>query len=201
MKLSAIITLLLVLAGLSGCATVDISRVTTEQGMAQETGPKLNVVERASAKMTALFRKNGWCSNTPREDAQTATDILLHGMKADTSAKTQTENMPVGTPSGLSENLQLASREVAQMTKVAEVFLTIADDTAILDRELSLLEMVLLSAREAQSRFEQEVKDHRKLENEFEAYRNSVRSLKTVTDFYGERTRAQIMGVAQKMRS
>lgn len=185
--------------GLTACATVDLSQVAIEQKTAQIAEPIQNVVELASTKMTALFVSKGWSKGDLKQKTMTATNVLLNGIGA---SKPDHTDVPAITFNAqqLSADLKLANEQVLQTTKAAEVFLVTADVATGLDNELSLLETSLLSAREAEARFGQSVKEAGTYSNRqhFETLQASIGELKTVTDAYGDRIRANISGAASR---
>jgi len=184
--------LTLILTGLTACTTVDLSQVAVKQQSAIQTTPKLNVVEKASASLTSLFRDKGWSRSGPKQKTQTATSIFLNGMNKNTTGHTATPVM--GNATRLSADLKQAVLSVNQTTKAAEVFLAMADGATSLDRELSSLETALLSAHEAQTRFGKSItlNSSSANEREFQALQHSITALKTVTNSYGDRIRQQI---------
>ncbi len=103
----------------------------------------------------------------------------------------------------LDADISKANTQIRQTSKAAEVFLTIADDHAKLDRELSMLEKALLSAREAETGFAQPVArfDDAQLKRDLVTLSESVDRLKHVTDAYGDRIRSQITARAGASKS
>ena len=191
----------LIIGGLSACTTVDLSQVAIEQPQVSIEKPNLNVVERASQSLTSTFRAKGWCKTGPEEKTRTATNVLLNGI----GSGQKNTPVPVATLSRaqLSAELTDANTHVVQATKAAEVYLVMADAKAELDNELSLLETALLSAREAETRFDKALEKsggfmaRRKLK----ILSKSVDNLKNVTDAYGDRIRQQIAARASASRS
>ncbi len=179
--------------GLSACATVDLSQVAIEKEPRQTVRPLQNVVELASAKLTSVFTKKGWCKSGPKQKTMTATNVLLNGIGAAGSNHSDVSKIIIN-PRQLSADLKLANEQVLQTTKAAEVFLVTAGAATGLDNELSLLETALLSAREAETRFGQSVKAAGTYSSrqQFETLQASIGGLKTVTDAYGDRIRANI---------
>ncbi|MBL4766205.1 MAG: hypothetical protein JKY94_00525 [Rhodobacteraceae bacterium] len=153
--------------------------------------------------MVALFESKGWCKTSPKEKAQTAASVLLNGMDMDTQEPSPILSVSV---TQLSEDLNLANAHVKQTTKAAEVFLATADEMTELGQELSLLETALLSAHQAEHGFEATMILSTKglserHQSEFETLQSSIKKLKTVTDAYGDRIRAQISARSQHARS
>lgn len=194
MKLPAI-GVTLVLSGLTACTTVDLSQVAVQSQPTQTTPAQQNVVERASLSLTSKFREEGWCSGGPQEKTQTATSVLLNGIQ---SSSLQTETKPRVEASDIRTDLRTASQHVEQATKAAEIFLETSDQIVELDKELSLLETALLSAREAEVRFGETVKVNG-LETalgDLSNLQNAITALKDVTDKYGDRARSNIANKA-----
>lgn len=201
-------TILTILSGfclcmMSACTTVDLSQVSFEKTQQPSSVHAQNVVERASKTMVALFESRGWCKTSPKEKTQTAASVLLNGMDMD--AQTPSLTMSVSATQ-LSKDLGVANDHVKQTTKAAEVFLATAEEIAELGQELSLLEAALLSAREAEHGFEDAMILSTKSlserhQSEFEDLQFSIKQLKTVTDAYGERMRAQISARSERAHS
>jgi hypothetical protein len=189
----------LVLSSLTACTTVDLSQVAIQSEPVQSTPAKQNIVERASAKLTASFREKGWCSGGPQEKTQTATSVLLNGVDAE-NERDQKTSILMTSIDGLGPDLKLANEQVMQATKAANIYLEMSETNTEFDRELSALETALLSAREAEGRFGSVVTgaEHRE---QLETLKNSIVMLKTVTDQYGERARLNIAVKSSKSRS
>jgi len=182
----------LVVTGLGACTTVDLSQISESQERSIILAPAQNVVERASHSLTAMFRGKGWCKGTPQEKTQSATSVLLNGV-TNASAK-QTSTLIYNSGAALRADMLTAAVQVNQTTKAAEVFLSMADELTELEAELSSLEIALLSARQAQSKFGLALVNFDTPENKriHGDLTRSVDGLKTVTDAYGVRLRRQI---------
>ena len=193
MKLRALSVVVVLAVGLPACTTVDLSQVAIQSESVAPTPLKKNVVERASAALTSTFRSKGWCSGGPQEKTQTATSVLLNGVDSTPISKHNTE-LKYTSETQLAADLVSANEQVIQTTKAAEVFLTISEDVADVDSELSLLETALLSAKEAETRFEKAVTNtgSSSLRQNLETLQSSVQSLKEITDLYGDRARSTI---------
>lgn len=202
MRLGEISVAMLLAVSLPACTTVDLSQVAVQSEAIAPVQEKQNVVERASATLTSVFRDKGWCSGGPHEKTQTATSVLLNGVDS-TQINTQNTQLTFTSEHQLSAALATANDHVVQTTKAAEVFLSISDDVTEVDSELSLLETALLSAREAETRFEKAVVDSQRssVRQEFEVLQGSVKSLKTVTDKYGDHARSAIANKSLSSRS
>jgi len=179
--------------GFPACTTVDLSQVAIQSESVAPAPATQNVVERASAALTSNFRSKGWCSGGPQEKTQTATSVLLNGVDSTPISKHNTE-LKYSNETQLAADLVSANEQVIQTTKAAEVFLSISEDVTDVDSELSLLETALLSAKEAESRFEKAVAKTGSsvVRQNFEALQTSVHSLKKVTDLYGDHARSTI---------
>ena len=193
MKLRALSVVVVLAVGLPACTTVDLSQVAIQSEAVAPAPVQQNVVERASAALTSTFRSKGWSSGGPQEKTQTATSVLLNGVDSTPISKHNTE-LKYTSETQLAADLVSANEQVIQTTKAAEVFLTISEDVTDVDSELSLLETALLSAKEAETRFEKAVTDtgSPSLRQNLEALQSSVQSLKEITDLYGDRARSSI---------
>ncbi|MBL4870449.1 MAG: hypothetical protein JKX72_05800 [Robiginitomaculum sp.] len=187
---------------LSACTTVDLSQVSLEKS--RQTKPLAavqNVVEKASRSMAALFVSKGWCKDSAANPTQTAASVLLNGKVNNIENDIETvKNM--GSRQ-LSADINLAKNHIAQTTKAAEIFLTTADEFSELDKELSMLEAALLSAKEAETKFGKIIilTANSKNQEELEELKISIGKLKKVTDAYGDRTRGQIASKSNRIRS
>lgn len=202
MKLRALSVVVVLSIGVPACTTVDLSQVSIQSEASAAVPAKQNVVERASAALMSKFRSKGWCSGGPQEKTQTATSVLLNDVDStlienyDTSLKFSNETQ-------LAAELISANEHVMQTTKAAEVFLAISKGITDVDSELSLLETALLSAKEAESRFEKAVAitGSSTVRQNFEALQTSVQSLKKITDRYGDHARSSIVTKSITTRS
>ena len=191
----------LVIGGLSGCTTVDLSQIAIEQTKTVSKAPDLNIVERASHSLTSQFRTKGWSKSGPDEKTKTATNVLLNGIRTDEHNAQQ--HVVTISREQLGNDLIEANKQVVQATKAAEVFLAMAEGNTGLDSELAQLERALLSSREAESHFNKVIEitggfmNRRRLKS----LSKSVNNLKIVTDAYGDRIRQQIAAQALVNRS
>lgn len=195
----------IVLTGISACAmsactTVDLSQVSFEPQAKISVERAHNVVEKAAHSMMALFEKKGWCKTDLREKTQTAASVLLNGM--DKEEHTPVPTLIVSTQQ-LSEDIELANEQVEQITKAAEVYMATTEDTVDMGDELTLLESALLTAREAETGFDISLDQvgTAGTQRKFGNFQASIKDLKSVTDIYGDRMRAQIALRSQRERS
>ncbi|NNC36849.1 MAG: hypothetical protein EX271_13405 [Acidimicrobiales bacterium] len=191
-----------VLVGLPACTTVDLSQVAVQSEAIPAVQEEKNVVERASLTLTSVFRDKGWCSGGPQEKTQTATSVLLNGVKA-TPASKQKSDLTFKSEEQLAAALAVANEHVVKTTKAAEVFLSMTDEMADVDSELSLLETALLSAREAKTRFDKAAASSQSsvVRQDFQTFQASVISLKAITDQYGDHARTTIANKSMESRS
>lgn len=192
----------LVVMGLGACTTVDLSQISASQEQTLAVTPTHNVVERASTTLTSMFRSKGWCKGSPQEKTQTATSILLNG-RQDGGGGQSKMALSYSYGTALHADLIAANEQVMQTTKAAEVYLSMSSEQTELGAELSSLETALLSAREAQIRFGIALENHETPENirVYDELKNSVDTLKTVTDAYGLHLRRQIAASSTRTRS
>ena len=207
-KVYLVSSLMVMTGALSACTTVDLSQVSLETTPdAVQTEPQKNIVERASVDLTQTFRAKGWSTSGPREKATTATMMLLNGRD---SAKKNAAAKQVTYPTAkaLLVDVTQANLKIRQTTKAAEVYLSMADDVVSLEGELSALEEALLAAYEARDNFKHAAiaqglnsQTDRQFTTKFDGMAQSLVGLKTVTDQYGERIRANIAAQATGTRS
>lgn len=193
MKLRAFSVVVVLSMGFGACTTVDLSQVAAQSDSSSVAPEKQNIVERASAALTSTFRTKGWCSGGPQEKTQTAASVLLNGVDSSQIEKSD-ETISYASEAQLASELVNANDHIVQTTKAAEVFLSFSNEISDVDSELSLLETALLSAKEAESRFEKAVARTRNstVRQNFDTLQTSVQSLKSVTDLYGARARSTI---------
>lgn len=176
--------------GLSACSTVDLTQVAVSNQIPQQIEkPQKNVVERASKKLTDTFAANHWSRAQAKFKPQTAASVLLNGLKKETRSNVNTYS---GTT--LERDLEQAKSLVIQTKTAAEIYLAMAEVSADISNELACLESALLSARQAQSNFQNYVKTKSRLKHTpaLQAYEGAVSDLQSVTDVFGERTRTAI---------
>ncbi len=186
---------------LSACTTVDLSQVSMNKKPVALVKPVQNVVEKAAMSMTAMFTRKGWCEVSTTQ-TQSATSMLLNGVEDKPSQVTLHADVVLSSRQ-LSDDLILAQEQVNQTTKAAEIFLTMSEEVSDFDKELSLLETALLSAREAEGNFETtlELVANQKNHQQYKDFQNSVGKLKRITDAYGDRIRHQITMRANRSQS
>lgn len=187
---------------LTGCTTVDLSQVTVEKQPSISATLKKNVVERACIAMADVFDSKGWSKNKPKQTMQTATSILLHGMKKETVPRISISKS-VSNVHLLSQDIKLAKLQISQTTKAAEVHLVTLQETVTVGHELSLLETALISARQAEDNFAAAlIRANKPLSvREFVAFQHEINQLKLITNDYGVRMRRQIASQATEGKS
>ncbi len=186
---------------LSACTTVDLSQVSMDQKPIASVKPIQNVVEKAAISMAAMFTRKGWCAVSTTQSQSTA-NMLLNGIESKPSQATLHADVILSSRQ-LSDDLILAQEQVNQTTKAAEIFLTMSEKVSSFDKELSLLETALLSAREAEGNFQTMLGlvANQKNHQHYKEFQNSVDQLKLITDAYGDRIRHQISARANRSQS
>ncbi len=189
MRLVALVGLL---AGLSACATVDLTPIISEQELRATAAAPHNIVERTSLALSEKFEQEGWNDGDAAQKTQGFADILLHGKNRVGGPKSA--RVEAGAVQQFSADIIIATDHVVQASKAAEIFLTIADAHADLTPELLVLEAALLAGRSGQNYFSQ-IKNHTQItvhEQHWARYKSAIQRLQIITNDYGMRVRENI---------
>lgn len=172
----------------SGCATVDISEMTSPVAAKAEAPAEKNIVLRAARKLFASFQSKGFIEKTSRKKMQSAASILLNGLEereltSDVSYKSR--NLPRST---VVADIVYASQQVSRTANAAEVYFELSEGKRKLKEELVELEQALIFSREASVEFESIVGSSNA---ELQGLNVEVERLKLITDNFGRRVRDQ----------
>ena len=180
------------------CTTVDMTGMGSMgagANVAQSSGP--NVVEKATAKLFALFTSRGWSTHDSRKRMESAANMLLNGLDTkrlshDPSGYVDT----VASRDALVRDMLQADDQIEQTIKAAEVFLAMTEAGDDVRDELADLEQALLASRQAQKLFTAAADVHGATD-ELSHIEDCVDRLRDVTDEFGRRVRrAQNRNVA-----
>ena len=194
MKLTkACVLLVLPMAGLSACSTVDLSQVAVTQSREKIVQPKKTVVERATTRLTRNFQEKGWCEVVEQDKTAKFASLLLKGIKTTPEARQATPLQRVSIRQ-LRRDIHLASIQIRQTTKAADVFLNLNGGAEELDPELGRLETALTSARQAESHFIglQSPEVAKVLMPDMDKLHQAIINLQKITDSYGEQIRQSL---------
>ena len=139
--------------GLCACATVDMSAMGAAPGpkaAATASGP--NVIEKATAKLFAMFSSKGWSTHSSRKRMQSAASLLLNGFE-DKSLSTEPSRYAAIDPQMFADDVRVANQHISDTVDAAEIFLATADAGEDVRDELGDLEQALLASRQAQAVF------------------------------------------------
>lgn len=178
---------------ISACATVDLNDVAMQGKPSVTKVVDMNVVQRATSKLYAVFTSRGFVHKDSRKKMRSAARVLLEGLEE----KDVTQAAPVGYAALATDSrvvlsdLRIASSHVEQTTKAAEVYLAMAPAEKKLRKELVSLEKSLIASREAAVIFEEALvkTSGRASDREFLSFKKSVNELRDVTNAFGDRVR------------
>lgn len=178
----------------TGCATVDLqSMAGMERSTAAVSETDTNVVERAVAKLRAVFASRGFGEKSSQKKMQAAADVLMNGLNASLSADPQYDDLP-RLIAEVREDMRLATRHVEQTTRAAEIYLEVAPEDRLLDKELDSLQAALLASERASRGFSAALENYEtgssQTNPDLIAFRTSVDALRESTDAFGARVRA-----------
>ncbi len=185
---------------MTACATVDLNDVAMQSKPMTAKAVDVNVVQRATAKLYAVFSSRGFVQKDSRKKMRSAARVLLEGLEQ----KDVTQTAAIGYAdlaidrNVVLSDIRMASTHVEQTTKAAEVYLAMAPAEKKLRKELVSLEKALIASREASTIFEEALikTTGRASEGEFLSYKSSVNELRDITNAFGDRVReAQIRKV------
>lgn len=172
----------------TGCATVDMTEMTSPVVAKAEAPAERNIVLRAASKLYSAFRSKGFVAKTSRKKMQSAASILLNGLE-ERELTSQVDYSAQNLPRAIViEDIAYATQHVRQTANAAEIYFDMSEGKRKLREELGELEQALLSSREASATFEQVVgSDSLEIRN----LDLEIDRLKTVTDNFGKRVREQ----------
>lgn len=172
---------------LTACATVDLTDTSSMSSTAQSALIERNIVQRAASKLYAVFATKGWSTKSSKKRVQSAASVLLKGLEPTNAAsgfKYADQNKSAAI---VLADMREATQHVSQTTKAAEVYLSMAPAKVSLTEELSSLERALLMVRQAETVFAAALGNSN--EADITAFRQSVDTLRDVTNAFGDRVR------------
>lgn len=177
----------------SGCATVDLNSMAgTERTEAVASAPETNVIERAVARLKAVFASRGFGEKSSQKKMQAATNILLNGLSASQSSDPDYMDVP-RLVAEVREDMLIATQHVDQTTRAAEIYLEVVPDDRELDAELDNLQTALLSSERAARSFAAALDAYLTGSSDSNSdllnFNASVDALRSVTDAFGDRVR------------
>ncbi len=179
----------------SGCATVDMTEVALTKPETIAKSTDVNVVQRAATKLYTAFTNKGFVAKTSRNKMRTAAMTLLKGLNKSTLNTKLDYASSVTSSEILKNDMILATRYVEQTHQAAEIYLAMAPGDNSLRKELGHLEKALLASGEAGRSFTAAQKrfDSSESLELLASYNQSIQSLRTVTDAFGQRVRSDVM--------
>jgi len=191
MQLKRVIVPALLVFTLSACATVDITDMASNNApVSSETVKQSNVIKHLSAKLVSTFKDKKWTNLATAKSGQSTADILLRGVSQEAVVVKASTSQQKVTANALSANIREAEHHVFQLTKAAEKYFTLAEDDVILRDELTVLELALLTSRQAEQTFTHDVELLTEAPDlDLAEYIESVSSLRDITDEYGQHVR------------
>ncbi|MEM9600326.1 MAG: hypothetical protein AAF926_04830 [Pseudomonadota bacterium] len=177
----------------TGCATVDLqSMAGTDAQAVSVSEPEGNVVERAVAKLRAVFASRGFGEKSSKKKMQAAANVLLNGLNARISADPDYMDVP-RLVAEVREDMSIATVHVDQTTRAAEIYLEVAPIERDLSGELDSLQAALLASEKAARGFTTALDDYEagssQTNPDMAQFRTSVDALRDVTDAFGDRVR------------
>ena len=188
---------------MTACATVDLNDVAMQGKPSVTKAVDINVVQRATAKLYAVFSSRGFVHKDSRKKMRSAARVLLEGLEdKDVTPAASVGYAALATDSAVVlSDIRMASSHVEQTTKAAEIYLAMAPAEKSLRKELVSLEKSLIASREASSIFEEALTktSGRVSDSEFAAFNVSVNELRDVTNAFGDRVREDQMRKADRI--
>lgn len=170
----------------TGCATVNMTEMTSPVAVKTEAPTEKNIVLRAASKLYAAFRSKGFVTKTSRKKMQSAASVLLNGFEErelTSDVEYEAQNLP---RSVVIEDIAYATQHVSRTANAAEIYFELSEGKRKLRVELVELEQALLSSREASNAFESVVGAD---SSELRSFNFEVERLKTITDSFGKLVR------------
>ncbi|MDB2437120.1 hypothetical protein N9W89_00250 [Hellea sp.] len=181
----------------SACATVDLNEMGAQSKPTATKSVDVNVVQRATAKLVAAFSNRGFVHKDSRKKVRSATRVLLKGLEdKDVTASAPVSYASLATDKNVVlSDIRLASSQVEQTTKAAEVYLAMVPADKSVRKELVSLEKALIASREASMIFEDALLKTAGTANDLDytSYKSSVNALRDVTNAFGDRVRESQM--------
>jgi len=190
-QLKPISAALIMCVALTGCATVDLNQVTRPVKSQIASEAELNIVQRAAAALSMVFRDRGFVAKTSRKRLQSAASVLLNGLEdkqiVEANAQELGYSATFKSDDVIIADIGYARSHVERTVAAAEIYLEIAPANRDLRKELISLEKALLASTEARDVFQASLQG--KTLPEFVIYEQSVSNLRAITDEFGARVR------------
>ncbi|RKQ71111.1 hypothetical protein DES40_0419 [Litorimonas taeanensis] len=179
----------------SACATVDMTDMAKTSSNPISQVVDVNVVERAASKLYAAFTNKGFVAKTSRNKMHSAAMTLLKGLQKTPLSHEDDYAHNVGSWDALQADVIMAQGHVDQTRQAAEIYLAMAPGNKSLRKELMSLEKSLLAANEAKQSFSEAEALYTSPTRPalLESYTTSVDELRTITDAFGQRVRAELI--------
>lgn len=193
MRLSLAIASLAAL-GLSACATIDFAQMAPAPEVAEVAPVQKNVVIRSAEALVVNFTNKGWAAAPDPKRIQRMANVLLRGIGQSEKVIDTSYAGKAKILSDVQRDIILASTNVAQTQKAADVFLAMAPEGELLQAELKSLEKALAACHKAELMFSRalEKTGAKDVKAEISAFSASLDNLKAVTNLYGDHVRANI---------
>jgi len=195
-KLKPTLGAIIVAVALSGCATVNLTEVVRPSQAQISAEKDLNIVQRAAASLSMVFRDRGFVAKTSRKRLQSAASILLNGLEDKQIIETDAANVSYDTASKTTavilSDMEYARSYIDRTVAAAEIYLEIVPVKRGLRKELSSLEKALLASTEANDVFASALSgqsEDASVQNSIALFEQSVSKLRTITDEFGARVR------------
>lgn len=185
--------LIAAIVSLSACATVDVTAIGDTKSDVKtvefvETG---NVITRTAKRLYQVFVAKGWYEDTSRKRVNTATNVLLNGLKdVEVDVETGSQVTYTSTDEFLNE-IKTARYHLTQTTKAAEVYLDIASSDADLTGELKQLQKSLHVSEKVHENFSNQQNESALVETELNSFAVDIETLRQVTNDFGDVVRAR----------
>ena len=182
---------------LSACATVDVTAIgganaNVETAEVVETG---NVITRTVKRLYQVFTARGWYEDTSRQRVQSATNVLLNGLKdIDVDAESNVE-VTYASEDVLLDEVKTARYHLRQTIKAAEVYLDIASSDAELTDELKQLQKAVHVTEQAHENFSNQESASKLVASELNGFALEVETLRTITNDFGDIVRARRLAI------
>ena len=187
---------------LSACATVDVTAIGAADAEAEQlqvAEQDGNVITRAVMRLQDVFVDKGWHEDQSRKQVQSAASILLNGLQKTVSGTPRLINASTGNQM-LIDDIKTARYHISQTTKAAEVYMNVASSDADFKLELNQLQKALQLSEAVQVHFKDEAFGTN-VDAHLELLASDVKSLRVITDEFGEAVRSRSIALNIKPAS
>lgn len=192
---SLVLSIVTASTAMTGCATIDMTEITSKTLTATSQSTDVNVVKRAATKLYTVFTNRGFVEKTSRNKMRSAAFMLLKGLQDKPLGDHNNYTQNVGSLEALKADIALAQSHVEQTRRAAEIYLAMATGENSLKEELSSLEKALIAATKANQSFIDAYEYYGGTTNaeSLISYQTDLKGLRLVTNTFGERVRASTM--------